>query len=185
MEAKSQEPIRIDISASLGNGIAFQGRGLDTRLVGELRVVGDLGTPLRATGSIRTSEGTYEGYGQKLTIDRGVLTFAGPIDNPKLNVLATRKGLQVEPGVEVTGTTGAAARVRLVSTPDVPESEKLSWLVLGRSRGRCVTDRRGSAHGRCGRVDGREPPGCGSPEEARHRRGFDRALGLGQAARWA
>jgi translocation and assembly module TamB len=131
-ETKSKEPIRLDVSASLGSGIAFQGRGLDTRLVGDLHVVGELGTPLRATGSIRTSEGTYEGYGQKLTIDRGVLTFAGPIDNPKLNVLATRKGLQVEPGVEVTGTT-ARPRVRLVSTPDVPESEKLSWLVLGRS----------------------------------------------------
>jgi translocation and assembly module TamB len=131
-ESKSKEPIRIDVSASLGSGIAFQGRGLDTRLVGDLHVVGDVGTPLRATGSIRTSQGTYEGYGQKLTIDRGVLIFAGPIDNPKLNVLATRKGLQVEPGVEVTGTV-ARPRVRLVSTPDVPESEKLSWLVLGRS----------------------------------------------------
>ncbi|MFZ3321757.1 MAG: translocation/assembly module TamB domain-containing protein [Usitatibacter sp.] len=131
-ETKSKEPIRIDVTASLGDGIAFQGRGLDTHLVGEMRVVGEIGAPLRATGSIRTSEGTYEGYGQKLTIDRGVLTFAGPIDNPKLNVLATRKGLAVEPGVEVTGTI-ARPRVRLVSTPDVPESEKLSWLVLGRS----------------------------------------------------
>ncbi len=131
-ETKTKQPIRIDISASLGDGIAFQGRGLDTELAGDMRVVGEIGTPLRATGSIRTVRGTYEGYGQKLTIDRGVLTFAGPIDNPKLNILATRKGLQVEPGVEVTGTT-ARPRVRLVSTPDVPESEKLSWLVLGRS----------------------------------------------------
>ena len=131
-DTKSKQPIRIDISASLGDGIAFQGRGLDTELAGDMRVVGEIGAPLRATGSIRTVRGTYEGYGQKLTIDRGVLTFAGPIDNPKLNILATRKGLQVEPGVEVTGTS-ARPRVRLVSTPDVPESEKLSWLVLGRS----------------------------------------------------
>ena len=139
-EARSKEPIHIDVSASLGEGIAFQGRGLDTRLAGELRVVGEIGTPLRATGSIRTVQGTYEGYGQKLTIDRGVLTFAGPIDNPKLNVLATRKGLPVEAGLEVTGTT-ARPRVRLVSTPDVPESEKLSWLVLGRSaQGASPTD---------------------------------------------
>ncbi len=131
-ETKSRSPIRLDVSASLGNGIGYQGRGLDTRLVGDLRVVGEIGTPLRATGTIRTVEGTYEGYGQKLVIDRGVLTFAGPFDNPKLNVLATRKGLAVEPGLEVTGTM-ARLRVRLVSTPDVPESEKLSWLVLGRS----------------------------------------------------
>jgi len=60
-----------------------------------------------------------------------VLTFAGPIENPKLNVLALRKGLPVEAGVEITGSA-ARPRVRLVSTPDVPEPEKLSWLVLGR-----------------------------------------------------
>ena len=34
-------------------------------------------------------------------------------------------------GVEILGTT-THPRVRLVSTPDVPEPEKLSWLVLGR-----------------------------------------------------
>jgi translocation and assembly module TamB len=46
-------------------------------------------------------------------------------------VLALRKGLPVEAGVEVLGTT-TRPRVRLVSVPDVPEPEKLSWLVLGR-----------------------------------------------------
>ncbi len=42
-----------------------------------------------------------------------------------------RKGLPVEAGVDITGTT-TRPRVRLVSSPDVPEPEKLSWLVLGR-----------------------------------------------------
>jgi translocation and assembly module TamB len=86
---------------------------------------------LRAIGTIRTVGGSYKGYGQKLAIERGVLRFAGPIDNPQLSVLAVRMGLAVEPGVEVLGTV-MRPRVRLVSTPDVPEPEKLSWLVLGR-----------------------------------------------------
>ena len=60
-----------------------------------------------------------------------MLTFVGQLDNPRLNVLALRKGLPVEAGVEVLGTT-SRPRVRLVSYPDVPEPEKLSWLVLGR-----------------------------------------------------
>ena len=46
-------------------------------------------------------------------------------------MLAVRRGLPVEPGVEVLGTA-SKPRVRLVSFPDVPEPEKLSWLVLGR-----------------------------------------------------
>ena len=130
-ERKGREPIRVDVQLSLDNKVYFQGRGLDARLDGELHVVGEAGAALRATGRIRAVEGTYEGYGQKLEIERGVLTFNGPLDNPQLDVLALRKGLPVEAGVEILGTT-TRPRVRLVSRPDVPEPEKLSWLVLGR-----------------------------------------------------
>jgi translocation and assembly module TamB len=126
-----KEPIRLDLRLSAGERLYFQGRGLDTRLAGELHLTGAPGPGLKATGTIRTVGGTYDGYGQELAIERGVLTFQGPLDNPRLNVLALRKGLPVEAGVEVLGTT-TRPRVRLVSVPDVPEPEKLSWLVLGR-----------------------------------------------------
>ncbi|HET7729617.1 MAG TPA: translocation/assembly module TamB domain-containing protein [Usitatibacter sp.] len=128
---KGGEKIRIDLRVALGEQVHFTGRGLDTRLAGEVQITGTPGAALKATGSIRTVGGTYKGYGQNLAIERGVLQFSGPLDNPLLNVLAVRKGLAVEPGVEVTGTA-TRPRVRLVSTPDVPEPEKLSWLVLGR-----------------------------------------------------
>jgi translocation and assembly module TamB len=130
-DTEGKEPMRIDVQLALGNRVWFQGRGLDTRLDGNLHVTGQLGTPLRGNGTIRTTSGTYKGYGQDLAIERGVLTFSGPIENPQLNVLALRKGLAVEAGVEILGTT-THPRVRLVSSPDVPEPEKLSWLVLGR-----------------------------------------------------
>lgn len=130
-QPKGREPIRLDVRFDLGDRVWFQGRGLDTRLSGDLRILGEVGSSLRAHGTIRTAFGTYEGYGQKLTVERGVLIFNGPIDNPQLNVLALRKGLPVEAGVEILGTT-TRPRVRLVSSPDVPEPEKLSWLVLGR-----------------------------------------------------
>ena len=82
--------------------------------------------------------GTYAAYGQKLSIERGVLNFTGAYDNPALNILALRKqpeGEQlsetnVEAGVEVRGTALAPA-AKLVSRPSVPDSDKLSWLVLG------------------------------------------------------
>jgi translocation and assembly module TamB len=124
------ERVTLDVRFDLGDRVYFEGRGLDTRLGGDIRVTGEP-QALRATGAVRTVGGTYNGYGQKLTIERGVLQFSGPIENPQLNVRAVRKGLPVEAGVEVTGTV-AHPRVRLVSTPDVPEPEKLSWLVLGR-----------------------------------------------------
>src|ERR1700682_3865 len=128
---RRREPIRLDVKLALNDRVHFQGRGLDTGLDGELHLMGEAGGSLRATGRIVAVGGTYEGYGQKLAIERGVLTFGGPLDNPRLDVLALRKGLPVEAGVEILGTI-MRPRVRLVSRPDVPEAEKLSWLVLGR-----------------------------------------------------
>lgn len=131
-EEAPRELIRLDLKLNAGDRLYFQGRGLDTRLAGEIHLTGVPGAGgLRAAGTIRTVSGTYDGYGQKLSIERGILAFQGRLDNPRLNVLALRKGLPVEAGVEVLGTT-TRPRVRLVSIPDVPEPEKLSWLVLGR-----------------------------------------------------
>jgi translocation and assembly module TamB len=130
-QAKEGEKIRLDLKVSLGDHFYFEGRGLDTRLAGDLQLTGSPGASLRATGIIRTVGGIYKGYGQNLAIERGVLSFSGVLDNPQLNVLAVRKGLAVEAGVEVLGSA-TRPRVRLVSNPDVPEPEKLSWLVLGR-----------------------------------------------------
>ena len=69
-------------------------------------------------------------FGQRLDIDRGQLIFDGPADNPALDVVALRKNIAVEAGVEVTGTV-RVPRVRLVSNPPVPDGEKLSWLMTG------------------------------------------------------
>ncbi|MFZ6712907.1 translocation/assembly module TamB domain-containing protein [Undibacterium sp. TC9W] len=122
---------RIDVSFDMGPRFVFVGRGLDTGLEGSLRLRSSDGSPLQANGSIRTVKGAYEGYGQQLAIERGILNFQGPPANPGLNIRALRKGLPVEAGVEVAGTV-SAPQVRLVSEPEVPDAEKLSWLVLGR-----------------------------------------------------
>ncbi|MFZ6735508.1 translocation/assembly module TamB domain-containing protein [Undibacterium sp. Ji42W] len=122
---------RVDVSFDMGPRFVFVGRGLDTGLEGSLRLRSSDGSPLQANGSIRTVKGAYEGYGQQLAIERGILNFQGPPSNPGLNIRALRKGLPVEAGVEVVGTV-SAPQVRLVSEPEVPDAEKLSWLVLGR-----------------------------------------------------
>ncbi len=57
----------------------------------------------------RVREGTYEGYGQNLTITRGNLVFSGPIDNPALDIVAVRKNLAVEAGVQISGHGARAA----------------------------------------------------------------------------
>jgi translocation and assembly module TamB len=120
----------LDLRLDLGEDFRVNGRGAQMRLGGNIRLHSTPGTPLQAEGDIAVRQGTYEAYGQKLDIEKGILRFTGLLDNPALEVRAMRKNQEVEAGVEVTGTA-RDPRVRLVSEPDVPDPEKLSWLVLG------------------------------------------------------
>jgi len=131
-------PLNVDLEADLGKDFHLKGKGLDADLSGTVHLRIADRRPPRVTGSIRVDNGTYKAYGQNLSIERGVLNFTGAYDNPGLNILAVRKrpeGEQlsetnVEAGVEVRGTA-LAPQAKLVSTPSVPDSDKLSWLVLG------------------------------------------------------
>ena len=124
----------VAITLDLGDNFEVRGRGLNTRLAGslELRSNADTKQVPRLTGSLQTVRGTYKAYGQQLAIEEGVLRFGGPLDNPSLDILALRPNLQQRVGVQVSGTALAPV-VRLYADPDLPDSEKLAWLVLGRS----------------------------------------------------
>jgi translocation and assembly module TamB len=69
---------------------------------------------------------------QKLAIDRGIVEFLGPVGDPRLDILALRPNIDNQVGVMITGSA-FAPRVRLYSNPELSDSEKLSWLVLGRA----------------------------------------------------
>ncbi|HJV74223.1 MAG TPA: translocation/assembly module TamB domain-containing protein [Noviherbaspirillum sp.] len=121
----------IDIAIALGDGVTVRGRGLDAVLVGKGRILSEPGQTLRAEGTLSVAKGTYKAYGRELQIEQGLLRFSGPLNNPALDILAMRRGQEVEAGVSVGGTV-LQPRVTLISEPVVPDSEKLSWLVLGR-----------------------------------------------------
>jgi translocation and assembly module TamB len=123
-------PLRLDLQVALGRDFRFSGEGLETRLAGSVHVTTTPAGTVAAKGTIRAVSGTYYVFGQRLDIDRGRLIFDGPADNPALDVVALRRNVSVEAGVEVTGTV-RVPRVRLVSNPPVPDGEKLSWLITG------------------------------------------------------
>jgi translocation and assembly module TamB len=128
-------PIRYDMELDLGRQFYVKGKGLDARMAGSVRVYSEQDRLPRARGTVQVEEGTYEAYGRKLQIERGLIVFNGPINNPALDILAVRKVPNVEnaveAGVSVRGTA-LAPNARLVSTPAVSDTEKLSWLVLGK-----------------------------------------------------
>lgn len=124
----------VAITLDMGPDFRVQGRGLTTRLAGTLNLASSAATSRvpRLTGNVSTVRGSYRAYGQQLEIEEGVLRFTGPYDNPALDILAIRPNLTVRVGVQISGTA-LSPRVRLYAEPEMPEAEKLAWLVLGRS----------------------------------------------------
>jgi translocation and assembly module TamB len=122
----------VQIVFDLGRDFQVRGRGLDTRLTGQLELLASQGNPPTLTGTVNTVRGSYQAYGQRLDIEQGVVRFVGPIDNPVLDILAIRPKLTQRVGVQVIGTVLFPV-VRLYAEPDLPEAEKLAWLVMGRS----------------------------------------------------
>lgn len=124
-----------DVAVDLDLGPDFQvrGRGIATRLAGQLHAtLQGPGQALRLQGLVRTVDGTFAAYSQRLQIEQGLIRFTGAPDNPQLNILALRTQLSQRVGVQVSGTALAPV-VRLYADPELPDAEKLAWLVLGRS----------------------------------------------------
>ena len=129
-DAAAPVEVQLNVEARLGQRFYIRGAGLEARLAGAVTVTGRP-SQLNAIGNVRIVDGIYNGYGQRLQIERGVVTFSGPLENPALNVLATRPNLPVEVGVQISGTA-LAPSVRLYSDTAMSDVEKLNWLVLGR-----------------------------------------------------
>ncbi len=122
---------QVAVDIDLGDDLKVRGRGLDGKLSGKVKL-GSANNKLTVNGIVSAAGGTYAAYGQKLEIERGLVIFNGDLGNPSLDVLALRPNLDVQVGVAITGTSNAP-RVRLYSSPDMSDTDKLSWLVLGRA----------------------------------------------------
>lgn len=116
----------------LGDKVRFEGFGLSGRITGELTAVDQPNQLTTGQGELRVVDGEYEAYGQKLTIENGRLIFnGGPITEPGLDITATRQVQDVKVGANVRGTL-KSPKLTLFSDPSMPDSEVLSYLVIGR-----------------------------------------------------
>mgnify|MGYP003645079158 CR=1 FL=1 len=134
-EEDRQTPITGKAKLILGDKVQFKAFGLDTRLTGDLTVSLLEGKPLSTEGRVTLVDGTFIAQGQRLSIERGQLTFTGPLDDPLIDVRAVR----VIEGFEQTVTAGIHVRGRaqnltssVYSDPSMSDADALSYLVIGR-----------------------------------------------------
>jgi translocation and assembly module TamB len=106
----------------------LRGQGLNGALSGKMRLDGML-DDLSASGTLEVT-GTYLAYGQSLNIETGRLIFSGKIPNIGLDVLATRQVENTKVGIQINGSL-QTPQLKLVSTPETSNENKISLLVLG------------------------------------------------------
>jgi translocation and assembly module TamB len=119
----------------LGEDVELDVLGLSAEPEGSILLVDEPGRPTRGTGEIDLAGGTYQAYGQDLTIERGRLIFAGPIDNPRIDLRAYREADDgVTAGLEARGTLDRP-EITLWSDPAMDQANQLSYILLGRPIG--------------------------------------------------
>ena len=120
-----------DLWVQLSDRVVFKGYGFDGRLSGRLHVREPAEGSASATGELRVPEGLYEAYGRQLRIENGRLIYArSPLDNPALDILATRTLNELVVGVRVRGTA-QQPEVTLYASEAMAQTDILSYLVLG------------------------------------------------------
>ena len=123
-------PMQVDMDITVVVGqelLTFSGFGLNADLAGQVHIGNDMDT----RGELRLNNGRYRAYGQKLTIRRARLLFAGPIDQPYLDIEAVRQTDDVIAGIRLTGSAEQPT-TQIFSEPAMSQEQALSYLILGR-----------------------------------------------------
>lgn len=136
-ETVAELPLELDaaVRVTLGERVLVKAAGIDARLGGEVEILARNLEEINGRGRIEIKEGAYSAYGIGLKVERGNILFAGgPVDRPTLDILALRTAGEVKAGVRVTGTPRQPL-VKLYSDPLMPDTDILSYMVLGRPLG--------------------------------------------------
>ena len=127
-EEASPMQVDMDITVVVGQELlTFSGFGLSADLAGQVHI----GNNMDTRGELRLNNGRYRAYGQKLTIRRARLLFAGPIDQPYLDIEAIRQTDDVIAGIRLTGSAEQPT-TQIFSEPAMSQEQALSYLILGR-----------------------------------------------------
>lgn len=135
-EGKAPMAVGMDIDVEVGEErLAFTGFGLTANLAGHFHI----GDNLDTRGELNLNDGRYRAYGQRLTIRRARLLFAGPISQPYLDIEAIRQTDDVIAGIRLSGSAEQPT-TQVFSEPAMSQEQALSYLVMGRPLGESGED---------------------------------------------
>ncbi|UCG87596.1 MAG: translocation/assembly module TamB domain-containing protein [Gemmatimonadota bacterium] len=129
------EPLDVtaEVMVVLGQEVVFRGFGFNTHLDGTVVAIDRPGRVTQGRGELVLREGIYRGYGQNLAVEPGRLIFAGPIDDPAVDVRAYRRASDGTRAGFLVGGTLKSLDVEIWSDPAKTDSDALSYILFGRS----------------------------------------------------
>ncbi len=135
--AKVPFPYFMDLKLALGADVRLNAMGLKTALAGGLHFRQKPGQVMLTQGEIRLVDGRFKAYGQNLVIRSGKLMFNGDIATPYVMAEAIRDPATMEDssvtvGVKINAPINAIS-AQVFSEPELPDTDKLSYLLRGRS----------------------------------------------------
>lgn len=126
-------PVNLAVFVVLGDNVKIDAYGLNANLTGNL-LVEQTPKGMTGMGKITIPNGRYHAYGQDLIIRKGEIIFAGPLDNPNINIEAIRNPDSIEnnvtAGIRITGFADQP-EVEVFSEPAMSQQEALSYLFTG------------------------------------------------------
>ena len=144
------------VQLELGDAVKIDAFNVKGRLYGAIEITDEPNRPTTANGSLTVSKGTYSMYGQTLKITQGELHFAAsPIDNPELNMRATRTLVAVNlpdtmgfgqkndlvVGLQTSGTIDSL-QIELFSVPSgLSKTDIFSYLILGQPEAQATSNK--------------------------------------------
>ncbi|WP_415755314.1 translocation/assembly module TamB domain-containing protein [Pseudomonas leptonychotis] len=130
-EQQQATAIAMDVEVDVGQQrLTFSGFGLHAEVQGRVHIGNDLDT----RGELNLNKGRFRAYGQRLDVRRARLLFAGPIDQPFLDIEAVRQVDDVTAGLRLSGNA-AQPTSTVFSEPAMSQEQALSYLVMGRPLG--------------------------------------------------
>ena len=136
--------VRADIQIDIPRNVWIQGPSTAIELSGHMRVTKDLHAPFILSGTIETVRGYASYYGKRFTVESGRVTFTGtPELNPMLDVTVAQKVSEYLVSIYVTGRAQQPT-IAFSSAPELPQTDILSLLVLGKTTERLTKSERNS-----------------------------------------
>jgi translocation and assembly module TamB len=125
--------VDIRVMVTLGETCTISAEGIEAAIAGSALLEVHTDGAVTARGEIRAVQGMYSKGSIRLAISRGSIIFDdGPVNQPKLDILAVRQIGDITAGVQILGTLQNSL-VTLYSVPYMQDTDVLSYIVLGRA----------------------------------------------------